>query len=255
MLKKRLIFTLLYENGNFVISRNFRLQKVGDAEWLKCNYNFIESSKYIDELVVLDVTRGKKNRKQFMEILQKIRSFVFIPIAVGGGIDSVDDGLEILANGADKIVINSIISSKPEIVKELVENIGSQSIVGGIDYKLCDRKYFPFINNGTDKCCIDIFNYAKTIQSFGVGEIYVNSISRDGTGQGYDIELMKKMIASVNIPLICAGGAGKKEHFYELLSHENIRSVATAHLFNFIGDGLKLSREFLIAKNIGLAEW
>ena len=255
MLKKRLIFTLLYDSGNFVISRNFRLQKVGDINWLKCNYNFIQVSKFIDELIILDVTRGEKDRERFIDTLKKIRSFVFIPVSVGGGINTVDAGLSMLANGADKIIVNSIMMSNSDVAKNLVKCIGSQSVVGSIDYMYFENDYFPYVNNGTEKCPMNLSRYIRYTQNLGVGEIYLNCISRDGTGDGYDIDLLCKIVKYIEIPLICAGGAGKKEHFYELLSRECFFSVATAHLFNFIGDGLKLSREFLLKNNIYLAEW
>ena len=129
MLKKRIIFTLLYDSGNFMLSRNFILQKVGNAEWLEKNYDFSKLSFYIDELIILDVSRKHKNQTEFFEILKSITKKSFVPVSAGGGIKSVQDAHSFLRSGADKVVINSAIFDQPVIVNEIAREFGKQSII------------------------------------------------------------------------------------------------------------------------------
>ena len=147
MLKKRLIFTLLVDGDNFVLSRNFNLQKVGDINWLLVNYNFSNVSSYIDELIVLNIRNKKRNFNNFCKILQKITKKIFIPIAAGGGITSVNDVRKLLRSGADKIVLNSMILDENQELIKIYKYIGKQSIIGSLDVKLLDKTYFIYNNN------------------------------------------------------------------------------------------------------------
>ena len=135
MLKKRLIFTLLYEDGFFVQSRNFNLQKVGDIEWIKKNYNFRNISFFIDELIILDISRGDKDSNKFIENIKKISELCFVPISIGGGVDTCEKAQKILSNGADKILLNSINFANKEIIKEISNIYGKQSIILAVDIK------------------------------------------------------------------------------------------------------------------------
>jgi len=249
MLRKRIIFTLLYNDGMFCQSRNFRLQKVGDIDWLNRYYKFQRVSFAIDELIILDVSKNR-NIEDFTKIVRMIVENIFIPVSIGGGIRKKEDVDILFNNGADKLVLNTILYKNKELVKELIEKYGSQSIVASIDYK--DNNVF--IENGTELLeDMDLLSYIKYVESLGVGEIYLNSIDRDGTGFGYDIETIKKAIDFISIPLIVAGGAGNERHLEEGL--EISEAVATANLFNFIGDGLLNARKKLLEKNINLARW
>jgi cyclase len=249
MLRKRIIFTLLYNDGMFCQSRNFRLQKVGDIDWLNRYYKFQRVSFAIDELIILDVSKNR-NIEDFTKIVRMIVENIFIPVSIGGGIRKKEDVDILFNNGADKLVLNTILYKNKELVKELIEKYGSQSIVASIDYK--DNNVF--IENGTELLeDMDLLSYIKYVESLGVGEIYLNSIDRDGTGFGYDIETIKKAIDFISIPLIVAGGAGNERHLEEGL--EISEAVATANLFNFIGDGLLNARKRLLEKNINLARW
>ena len=135
MLKKRLIFTLLHDSGNFMLSRNFRLQKVGDLNWLKRNYDFQKISFYIDELIILDVSRKDRSIEKFCEILKEISYGCFVPISSGGGIRSMNDAKKILRSGADKIILNTTLFEDFKLVKELSREFGQQCIVGSLDIK------------------------------------------------------------------------------------------------------------------------
>lgn len=255
MLRKRIIFSLIYSEGFFNQSRNFRLQKVGNEKWLENNYKFSKIAFSIDELILIDATKSNKNIHQFSSILSNIVNNVFIPICAGGGINKISDAEYLFKNGADKILINTAIYSNPILIKELVRIYGSQSIVASIDYKKIDTKSIVFIKNGTKEIELDLNMYLKYVQELGVGEIYLNSIDRDGTGFGYDIETVNNCSQFIKIPLIIAGGAGNGLHLLDALKINGVSAVATANLFNFIGNGLPDARKNLLNNNINIANW
>jgi cyclase len=255
MLRKRIIFTLIYHKGFFTQSRNFRLQKVGDITWLEKNYKFQNIAFSIDELIVLNTSKSYTENINFIEDLRKLVDKVFIPVAAGGGIKTLSDAKTLFKNGADKIVVNSILFTDTKLVKKLVANYGSQSIIASVDYKKIDNTYKVFICNATKEINLNITQYIKHIISLGVGEIYLNSIDRDGTGFGLDVNILKTLDFNLNIPIILAGGAGNEKHFKEAFENPNISAVATANLFNFVGDGLPNARKKLLNDGVNLAQW
>ena len=255
MLRKRIIFTLIYSDNYFNQSRNFRLQRVGDLNWLENNYKFSKISHSIDELIIVDASRNLKSIKEFSANLNKLVKNVFIPICAGGGIKSLEDANYLFQNGADKIIINSSLYNNPNIVKDIIKKYGSQSVVASIDYKVIDGKTCIFIEDGQKKIDKDLYEYLMYVQNLGVGEIYLNSIDKDGTGFGYDFQTINSLLNYLNVPLIIAGGAGNESHLLEGIILDKVNAVATANLFNFMGNGLPIAREYLISKNINLAKW
>ena len=256
MLKKRIIFTLLYDNGQFVLSRNFRLQKVGNLEWLQKNYDFAHISFFIDELVVLDISRGVRNQSAFCETLEALAEGCFVPIAAGGGVRSVDQARSLLRSGADKIVVNTPIFSQPALLKELAQEFGQQCIVGSLDLKRTqDGDYEILIESGAYALDGVAKDELQKLSDAIVGEWYLNSVDRDGTGQGYDLELIDQLPTDCLVPIILAGGAGNASHIATGLADPRVDAVATAHLFNFIGDGLKQARSSLLLAGVELAKW
>ena len=151
MLRKRIIFTLIYSDGFFMLSRNFRLQKVGDLSWLERNYKFQEIAFSIDELIILDSTKNKKSINHFSNTIKELVKDIFIPLSAGGGIRSLDDAQLLFNSGADKIVLNSILTQDSNLVTELVNKYGSQSIVASVDYKKNGNIYDVFIKFGYEK--------------------------------------------------------------------------------------------------------
>ncbi len=255
MLRKRIIFTLIYENGKFNQSRNFRLQKVGDINWLEKNYNFKEIAFSLDELIVLNASRNEKQTEKFAKILERLVDDVFIPIAAGGGIKSMEDAKLLFQSGADKLVLNSLLYTDPSAVKSIVKQYGSQSVIASIDYKLVDKKPTVFIDNGTQKVDMALFEYVKYIEDLNVGEIYLNSIDKDGTGFGYDFNTIDAIAHFMKTPLIIAGGAGNENHFIQGLTRSKVDAVATANLFNFVGNGLPNARKKIIKEDLNVARW
>lgn len=256
MLKKRIIFTLLYDSGFFMLSRNFRLQKVGSLDWLQHNYNFAHISFYIDELVILDVSRGARDFDFFCATLKKLTEGCFVPIAAGGGVRTVDQARQLLRSGADKIVINTPLFADQELVKNLAVEFGQQCMVGSVDMLRNKNGSFDIlINSGTH-----IFQGSKTVAwewlgRQSVGEIYLNSIDQDGTGQGLDFSMLDELPIKSSTPVILAGGVGNKTHMVAGLADPRVDAVATANLFNFVGDGLKRARESIILDGGNLATW
>ncbi len=255
MLRKRIIFTLIYSNGYYTLSRNFRLQRVGNLTWLERNYKFQKIAFSLDELVVLNATKEKKSIEEFAVEVSKLVNDVFIPIAAGGGITKVEDAELLFKNGADKIVLNTVLKKDPKLVKEIVRKYGSQSVVASIDYKRNNGFNEVYISDGTYKLEETLEEYLDYVLGLDVGEIYLNSIEKDGTGFGYDIDTITSVSDRINIPLIIAGGAGNESHLLEGLKLEGVSAVATANLYNFVGDGLPIARKKILDSGENIARW
>ena len=192
MLKNRLIFALLYNNGKYMLSRNFTLQSVGDINWLKECYDYNSIAYSIDELIVLNVERGQKNTQEFCKHLRELSKQYFMPLAAGGGIRSIEDAYAIMDCGVDKLVLNTPIFKDPDFVQKLIKIYGSQCIIASIDYKKNDNSTKVFVENGSVEIDMDIIQASKYAEELGVGEIYLTSIKDDGTGEGYDLNNIKK---------------------------------------------------------------
>lgn len=236
-------------------SRNFRLQKVGNIGWLERNYKFQKIAFSLDELIVLNATKEEKSIAEFAKTISELVNDVFIPIAAGGGIRSIEDAELLFNSGADKIVINTMLYRNPDLIKSLVLKYGSQSIVASVDYKLVDNEYQIFIDDGNTRIELSLDEYLKYLHGLEIGEIYLNSIDKDGTGFGYDFETILNFNEKINVPLIIAGGAGNESHLIEGLNIDNVSAVATANLFNFIGDGLPNARAKIIEQGLNIAVW
>lgn len=256
MLKKRVIFTLLFADGSFMLSRNFRLQRVGDIDWLQRNYNFSDVAFYIDELVVLDVSRGKRDFDLFCETLRQIARGCFAPIAAGGGLRDLESARQLLRSGADKVILNSALIEDPALVLSIAQEFGQQCVIASLDVKRdSDGTYQTYISNGecrVDASASDVLG--RDTQKM-IGEIYLNSMERDGTGQGFDFETLDLVPKDCHLPVILVGGVGNARHLAEGLSDHRVDAVATAHLFNFVGDGLKKARIQLSEESKSLAIW
>ncbi len=256
MLKKRLIFTLFYDQGAFMLSRNFRLQKVGNMDWLQNNYNFSKVAFSIDELIVLDVSRAKRDLHEFCRNLKTLSQGCFVPISAGGGVRSIEDAKTLLRSGADKIVVNTPLFEIPSLITNLSAEFGQQCIVASVDAKMeTGIGYQVWIKNGSQCVGGTLNDWIKKLSQYPVGDLYLNSMDRDGTGQGYDMTILNELPDDLPMPLIMSGGAGHYNHLSQGLSDKRIDAVATGHLFNFLGDGLERSRKELINKGFHLPVW
>lgn len=255
MLRNRLIFSLIHSNGAFMQSRNFRLQRVGDINWLERNYKFQKISFSLDELIVLDASKGTKDIELFAQVVSRLVNDVFIPVAAGGGIRAIEDAELLFKKGADKVILNSALYNDPNLARNIVAKYGSQSLVGCVDYRIIKDKAVVFINDGLKSIETPLCSYLSHVESLGVGEILLNSIDKDGTGFGYDLSTIIDNSKLLSVPLIIMGGAGNESHLHEGLLVKGVSAVATANLFNFIGNGLPNARKYILANGTNLAEW
>lgn len=250
MLKKRLIFVLYFDSGSFCLSRNFRLQRVGDARWLVDKFRFATIGKFVDEIVVLDVSRDPAIKRcqsdAFLGAVSHLMKETFVPLTIGGGLRSISDARACFSAGADKILFNTPAITQPDLVRDCVSLYGSQAVVVGVDVHREDSAYVSKLSN-CQVAGLPLQQHLQCIEELGVGEVLVNSIDRDGTGVGFDSELISQCL-SLPVPLIVAGGAGKPEHFAAMLALPNVEAAATGNLFNFIGRGFESVRTHLLDK-------
>jgi len=255
MLTKRLIFTLLYDSGSFMLSRNFRLQKIGDLNWLEDNYGFSNVGYQVDELVVIDVSRQNRETARFCENLKQLTRDCFAPIAAGGGIKTLEHARELLRSGADKVVVNSALHDQPDLVENLASEFGRQCIVASVDTQKIDNSYRVFKYNGTVETAYSLDQFLLRCAGLPIGEIYLTSIDRDGTSNGLDFEMLEHVNHVKDLPLIIKGGIGNADHIVAGLAENRVDAVATAHLLNFMGNGLARARELAISGGINLPKF
>ncbi len=213
MVTKRIIPCLDIRNGKVVKGINFEgLQEIADPVELASYYN--ESGA--DELVFYDITASYENRGLFTDVLLGVASRVFIPLTVGGGINSLDDFDRMLKCGADKISVNTGAVKRPELITEGAKRYGSQCVVLSMDIKRIGDAWHIFAKGGREDTGIDALEWAKNGEDRGAGELVVNSIDTDGVRRGFDIQLLAAIAERVTIPIIASGGAGQAEDFLTL---------------------------------------
>ncbi len=245
MLSKRIIPCLDVKDGRVVKGVNFvDLRDAGDPVECAEFYN----KEGADELVFLDITASSDCRKTITDVVERTAKKVFMPLTVGGGIRTVEDFREILLAGADKVAVNSSAVLHKNIISEAADKFGSQCVVLAIDAKKRpDGGYSVFINGGRKDMGIDAIEWAREGERLGAGEILLTSMDCDGTKNGFDVELTKKVTESVGIPVIASGGCGKLEHFFDVFDKTGCDAALAASLFHFrelsIGDVKKYLRE------------
>ncbi len=256
MLYKRIIYALLYRDGFFYLSRNFRLQKVGDVNWLKNNFGFGETCNFIDELIILLVAKSpsKKEISQYFNDVNKLRENIFVPITLGGAVRSFDNAKECFSNGADKILINYLAHKNSKTLKKISSIYGDQALSLMVDYKKINGINFSYMNASVTQSKL-LTKYLRDIKKMDFGELIINSIQKDGTGTGLDFSCLNDLPKGFNKPILVMGGAGKPEHFVKAFENKNISGVVTANLFNFLGNGLRLAREYSAKSGAKLIEF
>lgn len=230
MITKRIIPCLDVRNGRVVKGKNFEgIQDVSDPVEMAKFYN----REGADELVFYDITASIEERGLFTDILRKVASEIFIPLTVGGGINTLEDFDRVLKCGADKVSVNSGAIRNPNIIGQAAKKYGDQCVVLSMDIKRVDGVFRLFAKGGRENTGIDALQWAVDGVNSGAGELVVNSIDTDGVKGGFDLELLDAIAARVNVPIIASGGAGKMEDFSELFSHEGIDAGLAASIFHY----------------------
>ncbi|MDD4494642.1 MAG: imidazole glycerol phosphate synthase subunit HisF [Eubacteriales bacterium] len=249
MMAKRIIPCLDVNKGRVVKGVNFvNLRDTGDPAEIAALYD----KSGADELTLLDITATTEGRKTIIDVVRKVAEKISIPLAVGGGISSVEDFRNLLEAGADKVSINSAAVERPELITEAAELFGSQCVVVAIDAKLrADGSgWDTYINGGKTNTGRDTVEWAIEAAEKGAGEILLTSMDRDGTKSGYDIELLKAVSDSVKIPITASGGAGTLEHFYDAIVKGGAEAVLAASLFHFRKIEIEALKEYLFNRGV-----
>lgn len=231
MLKKRIIPCLDIKNGKVVKGINFvDLQDLGDP----VQYAKMYEDQCADEIVFLDITASYEERDIIKDLIEKGASKLSIPLTVGGGIRTIDDFREILKRGADKVSINSSAVSNPNLITKASKEFGSQCVVVAIDGKRdLEGSFKVYIKGGRENTGLDLITWAKKCEELGAGEILLTSMDADGTKKGYDIEMTKAVVKSVNIPVIASGGCGSIEDIVKVFKKTNCDAALVASLFHY----------------------
>ena len=230
MLTKRIIPCLDVRNGRVVKGKNFGgIKDVADPVELAELY----SRGGADELVFYDITASAEGRGLFTDVLRKTAARVFIPLTVGGGINTADDFSRVLDNGADKVSVNSGAIADPKLIDRAAAKFGNQCVVLSMDVKRTAKGFTVFSHGGRRETDIVAAEWARYAAEHGAGEIVVNSIDTDGVKRGFDIEMLKAVTNAVNIPVVASGGAGCAQHFVTLFKSVNADAGLGASVFHY----------------------
>lgn len=260
MLKKRIIPVLLLRNGFLVQSKRFkRFQNVG---------NPVSAVKRLsewgaDELIYLDISRdptydmrrddlGHENRTDIFEILEDVSRVTFMPITMGGRIASLDDVEARLRVGADKVAVNTMLYENKAMVEAAARTFGSQCIVASIDVKSQGSARSVWVDRGRVDTSVDPVEWAKRAVGLGAGEILLNSIDRDGTRTGYDLELVGQVAEAVSVPVIALGGCGEWHHLEQVLTETGAEAAAAANIFHFVDQSVHLAKKHLFDSGLAV---
>jgi len=249
MLTKRIIPCLDVHDGRVVKGINFvNLRDAGDPVELASFYD----KEGADELVFLDISASHEGRKTMIDVVRRTAEQVFIPFAVGGGIGTIDDIRSLLSAGADKVSINSAAIKDPALITEGARKFGSQCIVVAIDARKDGESYQVYINGGRVPTGKDAVEWAKEAERRGAGEILLTSMDKDGTKDGYDLELTAMISQAVGIPVIASGGAGNLDHLYQAVTVGQADAVLCASIFHYREYSIKEAKEYLRDKGVSV---
>ncbi len=258
MLAKRIIPCLDINKGRVVKGINFiNLKDAGDP--VK-NAKFYESQG-ADELVFLDITASHQERSITVNLVRRVAEVIFMPFTVGGGVNSVGDVRKLLLAGAEKVSLNTAAVKNPKLISEAAKYFGSQCIVVAIDAKRKrnaqsairnTKKWEVYINGGRTPTGLDVVDWARKVVELGAGELLLTSMGRDGTKDGFDIELTKAVCRAVKVPVIASGGAGALSDFHEVFTNTKATAALAASIFHYREIGVKQIKKYLKNKGIGV---
>ncbi len=222
------------------------LRKLGDPQEFAQRYY----EQGIDEIIYIDAVASLYERNTITDLIRHTAENVFIPITAGGGVRTVDDAQALLRAGADKIAINTAATHRPELITEMAENFGSQCMVLSIQAKRQNHGWEAYCDQGREHTGLDVLTWAKQGEELGAGEILITSVDQEGTGNGFDTELVRKITDAVSIPVIASGGMGEIQHLIDVARQSNANAVAMARVLHFNELGLEAIR--MAAQSNGL---
>ncbi|WP_079432838.1 imidazole glycerol phosphate synthase subunit HisF [Zoogloea sp. LCSB751] len=248
MLAKRIIPCLDVSAGRVVKGINFvELRDAGDPVEVARRYD----EQGADEITFLDITASSDDRNIILHVVEQVAEQVFIPLTVGGGVRTVDDVRRLLNAGADKVSINTAAVNNPQVVADASGKVGSQCIVVAIDAKqVSPGKWEVFTHGGRNRTGLDAIEWARRIESLGAGEILLTSMDRDGTKNGFDLELTRAVSDAVSIPVIASGGVGSLEHLADGVTKGRADAVLAASIFHFGEHTVREAKELMRARGI-----
>lgn len=247
MTTQRLIVCLDVKDGRVMKGTQFELLcDVGDPAELAARYE----AEGADEVVLLDVSASSEGRGPLLEVVRRAAERLFVPLTVGGGIDSREAFVRALRAGADKVAVNTAALRQPGLITKLADIFGSQCVVVAIDAKRTKDGWRVFSHSATRSADVDAVAWAQKAAELGAGELLVTSIDRDGTRVGYDIELLRAITQRVRIPVIASGGAGTLRHFLEALVEGGCDAALAASLFHYRELTVKQVKDYLTAKGV-----
>jgi cyclase len=259
MLSKRIIPCLDVKDGRVVKGVNFvELRDAGDPAAIAQRYD----EEGADELTFLDITASHERRKILLDVVRKTAETVFMPLTVGGGVREIADIRDLLNAGADKVSINTAAVNRPEFVKEAAERFGAQCIVVAIDAKRqppsppipqppgARLRWEVYTHGGRTPTGLDAVEWARRMEAYGAGEVLLTSMDRDGTREGYDLELTRAIAEAVTVPVIASGGVGTLGHIYEGLTAGGADAALAASIFHYREYTIRECKEFLAARGV-----
>ncbi len=247
MLAKRIIPCLDIKNNEVVKGIHFEdLQSAGDPLELAKRYN----DELADELMFLDITASHEKRKTILELVRKVSENIFIPFSVGGGVSDLEDIRNLLNSGADKVSINTAAVLNPDLIDVAAKKFGSSTIVIAIDAKKLGDDYIVFTHGGRNNSGMDAINWAKEVYNRGAGEILLTSMDRDGTKNGYEINLTSSVVRNVKIPVIASGGAADAGDMEEVFVKADASAALAASIFHYETTGIISIKKYLKSKGI-----
>jgi imidazole glycerol-phosphate synthase subunit HisF len=247
MLAKRIIPCLDVKDGRVVKGVNFvGLKDAGDPVEIARRYD-LEGA---DEVCFLDITASHEERKILLDVVERTAEQVFIPLTVGGGIRTLEDIRGLLKAGADKVSINTAAVGDPDFVKQAAARFGSQCIVVAVDAKRSGPGWGVHTHGGRKETGLDAIEWSKRMEEYGAGEILLTSMDRDGTKEGYDLELTRAISEAVQIPVVASGGAGTLKHLYQGLVEGRADAVLAASIFHYREFSIRQAKEYLKSRGV-----
>ncbi len=251
MLAKRIIPCLDVKDGRVVKGVNFlELRDAGDP---------VEQARFYDEegadeLVFLDITASAEERPILLDVVRRTAEVVFIPLTVGGGVRTADDARQLLESGADKVTMNTAAVRNPSLVTETAKRFGSQAVVVAIDARRRGESWEVVIVGGRELTGLDAVAWAQRVEALGAGEILLTSMDRDGTKDGYDVELTRAVSDAVGIPVIASGGCGAIEHFFDAFAEGHADAALAASVFHYRELSIGEVKDYLRRRGINVRQ-